>query len=80
MSKMELREQQRKLLFKIAETDMAYNTWNQSYEDCREAFHRFAETQPEEIRNMLHGYADRGRLAQQRLVNLACENMIFPSE
>ncbi len=39
---------------------------------------RFADTQPEEVRSILYGYADCGRMAQQRLVNLACENMIFP--
>lgn len=64
-------------LLSIAEKDWIYQTWQKSYEDCREAFVRFASTQPEEIRNMLYGYADCGRIAQQRIVNLACEHMIF---
>ena len=72
--------QQQTQLMAIAEEDKIYQTWQKSYEDCREAFVRFASTQPEEIRNMLYGYADCGRIAQQRIVNLACEHMIFPKE
>ena len=64
----------------IAETDNIYQVWARSYEDCRESFTQFAATQPEEIRNMLYGYADCGRVAQQRLVNLACEHMVFPEK
>ena len=67
-------------LLAIAETDNIYQVWARSYEDCRESFAKFAETQPEEIRNMLYGYADCGRIAQQRLVNLACDHMIFPEK
>ena len=50
--------QQQTQLMAIAEEDKIYQTWQKSYEDCREAFVRFASTQPEEIRNMLYGYAD----------------------
>ena len=64
----------------IAETDNIYQVWARSYEDCRESFTQFAATQPEEIRNMLYGYADCGRIAQQRLVNLACDHMVFPEK
>ena len=67
-------------LLAIAETDNIYQVWARSYEDCRESFTQFAATQPEEIRNMLYGYADCGRVAQQRLVNLACEHMVFPEK
>ena len=67
-------------LLEIAQEDLIYQTWQKSYEDCRESFANFADTQPEEIRNMLYGYADCGRMAQQRLVNLACEHMVFPKE
>ena len=67
-----------KTLYRLAEQDKIYQMWSRSFEDCQEEFVRFAATQPEEIRNMLYGYADCGRMAQQRLVNLACENMIFP--
>lgn len=59
---------------------MAYGVWANSYADCREAFLAFAAKQPVEIRNMLYGYAECGRLMQQRMVNLACENMVFPEE
>ena len=67
-------------LLAIAETDNIYQVWARSYEDCRESFAKFAATQPEDIRNMLYGYADCGRIAQQRLVNLACDHMIFPEK
>ena len=69
-----------KKLRDLAQEDFIYQTWAKSYEACKEAFATFAGAQPEEIRNMLYGYADCGRLAQQRLVNLACEYMIFPKE
>ena len=65
-------------LLRLSDDDAIYQMWARSFEDCQEEFARFAATQPEEIRNMLYGYADCGRMAQQRLVNLACENMIFP--
>ena len=67
-------------LLEFAQADMIYLTWAHSYEDCHDAFVRFASAQPEDIRNMLYGYADCGRMAQQRLVNLACETMRFPDE
>lgn len=67
-------------LQKIAEGDPIYRVWARSYEDCREAFEQFVYTQPEEVRNFLMGYAECGRLMQQRMVNLACENMVFPEE
>lgn len=69
-----------KKLQRLAENDEIYQVWANSYKDCIEAFTQFAASQPEEVRNMLYGYADCGRMMQQRLVNLACENMIFPEE
>lgn len=72
--------QRQKKLYQLAEADTIYQTWARSFEDCQTAFTQFANSQPENIRNMLYGYADCGRMAQQCLVNLACENMIFPEE
>ena len=72
-------QRQNKLL-ELAQQDEIYCVWEKSFENCREAFIQFAANQPEEIRNMLFGYADCGRIAQQRMVNLACEHMIFPEE
>ena len=71
--------QQNKLL-ELARQDDIYCTWEKSFEDCTEAFLRFAADQPKDIQNILYGYADCGRMAQQRLVNLACKNMVFPDE
>ena len=65
---------------KLAEGDEIYQVWAKSYGDCKDAFAQFVSCQPEDIRNILYGYAECGRLMQQRLVNLACENMIFPEE
>ena len=67
-------------LLKIAEQDNIYQVWARSFEDCKDAFAQFAATQPEEIRNMLYGYADCGRMMMQKMVNLACEHMVFPEE
>lgn len=67
-------------LLDLAQKDRIYLAWEHSYEECCEAFFRFANVQTEDVRNMLYGYADCGRLAQQRLVNLACEKMRFPDE
>ena len=73
------RQQQQKL-YDLAATDMIYQTWQRSFKDCQKSFFRFAASQPDEIRDMLYGYADCGRMAQQRLVNLACEYMQFPDD
>ena len=67
-------------IYKIAETDLSYQVWSKTFEECRDAFTQFANSQPQEIRSILFGYADSGRMAQQRLLNLACENMRFPEE
>ena len=67
-------------LLELAQKDNVYQVWSQSYENCRESFYQFAVSQPEEIRNMLYGYADCGRMMMQRMVNLACEHMVFPKE
>ena len=67
-------------LLALAAKDSIYHVWESSYEDCREGFTAFANTQPEEIRNMLYGYADCGQMMMQRMVNLACDHMIFPEE
>lgn len=67
-------------IYKIAKTDLSYQAWSQTFEECRDAFLQFANSQPEEIRGILYGYADSGRMMQQRLLNLACEHMRFPEE
>jgi len=76
----ESRRQRRRKLYQIAQQDSIYQAWARSFEDCREAFTQFANAQPEDIRNILYGYADCGRMMQQKLVNLACEHMRFPEE
>lgn len=66
-----------KRLEQLACKDEIYNRWRRSWEDCAKDFASFANAQPENIKNFLWGYADAGRLMQQRKVNLACENMAF---
>ena len=70
----------REKLYDLADKDMVYQVWANSFADCRDAFAAFASAQTEDVRNMLYGYADCGRMMQQRLVNLACEHMRFPDE
>lgn len=73
---MDTSEKEKKLNALAAE-DTAYRLWRMSYEACASRFAAFANDQPEEIRNFLWGYAESGRLMQQRKVNLACEHMEF---
>lgn len=65
------------VLLRIAEQDNAYVVWKKTYEECTKQFEDYAYAQPEEIRDILWGYAAGGRLMNQRLVNLACEHMAF---
>lgn len=61
----------------IASEDTVYSLWRKNYEEYAPQFAAFANAQPEDIRNVLWGYAESGRLMQQRKVNLACEHMDF---
>ena len=61
----------------LAQNDKTYLIWKCCYEEYAAKFEAFAKEQPEEIANVLWGYAESGRLMQQRKVNLACENMEF---
>ena len=65
------------LLNQIADADEVYNIWRKSREEFAEWFEAYADTQPEEIRNMLWGYAGAGEMMWQRKCNLACEHMVF---
>lgn len=65
-------------LRELAEQDEIYQIWKHGYDDCAKAFREFADSQPEEISNFLWGYAECGRIMQQRIVNLACDHMVFP--
>lgn len=67
-----------KKLESLAGEDEAYRVWQGSFLAYAAAFQRYADSQPEAIREILWGYAESGRLMNQRLVNLACENMEFP--
>ena len=64
-------------LEKMAQKDESYLVWKKSFEKYEKAFEEYVYCQPEEIRNILFGYADAGRMMQQRKVNLACEHMDF---
>lgn len=64
-------------LEKIAQKDESYLVWKKSFEEFEKPFEEYAYSQPKEIRNILFGYADAGRMMQQRKVNLACAYMEF---
>lgn len=65
-------------LTRIAEEDPIYKLWKQSFVECEKSFREYADAQPIEVRQILWGYAEAGRMMQQRKVNLACSNMVFP--
>lgn len=67
-------------LNKIAQDDEIYNIWKNSREEYIKAFEEFANQQPDEIKNMLWGYAEGGLMMMQRKVYLACEEMEFPTQ
>ena len=73
---METREKQEKL-YKMAEQDSIYQVWKNGYESNIALFKQFADTQPEEVQNVLFGYADGGRIMMQRMINIACDEMEF---
>lgn len=64
-------------LEQLACQDDIYTVWQKSFELYAQSFAEFADRQPEEIRNILWGYAEAGRMMQQRKVNLACAHMEF---
>ena len=64
-------------LERLAQTDRTYIMWKRCYEEYAAQFEAFANAQPEETANFLWGYAESGRLMQQRKVNIACETMEF---
>ena len=72
-------KRQKKIL-ELAEDDKSYMMWKACREEFRQAFAQYANSQPEQIRNFLWGYAQSAEMAQQRLLNIACEKMIFPGE
>ena len=67
-------------LEEIAEADDVYLLWRRGYLKSAEGFAAFADSQPDEIRDLLWAYAESGRLMWQRMVNLACLHMRFPEE
>jgi hypothetical protein len=64
-------------LDKLAAQDEIYGVWKNSYDSFSADFALFANSQPEEVRNTLWGYAESGRLMEQRKVLLACAYMDF---
>lgn len=76
---MDERERQARLS-DLARRDEAYALWAKCYQNCSPQFEAYANAQPEDVRNILWGYAESGRLMNQRIVNLACEYLVFPDE
>ena len=64
----------------LADQDSIYNVWNQTCTSCASAFEAFADSQSEDIRNMLWGYAGGMQMMLQRKVLLACMYMKFQDE
>lgn len=64
-------------LDELAAQDGIYGVWKNSYDSFSANFALFANSQPEEVRNFLWGYAESRRLMEQRKVLLACTHMDF---
>ena len=64
----------------LVSADTIYSAWERSFLDAQKDFVIFANTQPENIRNMLFAYADGGRMMLQRKINIACRYMYFPNK
>ena len=67
-------------LYTLAQEDLFYRIWNRDHEKCKDAFYRFYDSQPEAVQYILNTYVECGFVAANRLVDLACEHMIFPDE
>lgn len=67
-------------LYALAQEDPAYIVWSRSHEKYAEAYQKFYLAQSEDVQSILSGYIDCGFVAMQRLVNLACDYMVFPDE
>ena len=68
------------ILQQIAKQDDIVILRQKTRETLAPQFEAFANTQPQEIRNILWGYAESGRLVYQRMVNLACLHMDFAKD
>ena len=66
-----------KKLDSLAQSDKIYRLWEKCYLESAASFAEFADSQPEEVKNLLWTYAEAGRLMQQRKCILACEHMEF---
>lgn len=63
----------------IAQNDFSYDVWRRIFEESEKAFETFANSQPEPVQTILWSYAQSGRMMNQRLLNIACEYMDFPT-
>lgn len=59
----------------LALQDEIYQVWKKSREQFEADFTAYANAQPEEVRNMLWGFAGSGEMMNQRKVVLACEHL-----
>ena len=50
-------------LRQLATEDEIYQIWQNAFLEVKDAFDAFAATQPAQIRSILYGYADCGRMA-----------------
>ena len=72
-------ERQRRI-WSIAQKDMNYNVWQDMHEQTKEPFIQYANQCPDDIKQVLLGYAASGEMMMQRLLNIACEQLVFPEE
>ena len=67
-------------IWKLAEEDLIYDFWNHMHQEAHTAFHEYANQCPDDIKQILLGYAGAGEMKFQRMVNIACNHMVFEDE
>ena len=72
-------ERQRRI-WAIAEKDTVYDIWRHMHQISKEPFHEYANQCQDEIKQILLGYASSGEMMIQRILNIACEQLVFPEE
>ena len=73
-------EQRRSRICDLAENDEAYQKAKAQLEREQARFTRFADKLPGFLRNLLWSYPGMLYLTHHRLLDVICEEMVFPDE
>lgn len=73
-------EQRRFEVYRIAEADREYQKAKEQLDSEQARFTQFVDKLPKFLRNILWGYPGMLYLTYHRLLDVICEQMIFPDE